>query len=122
MACFFAIAAIFRCFWQLLDTANVGALLCSGAVFSLNYGALLGRKFAKFPRLSSLWALIKDAYHAWRSRRKERRSKGSDLMQSTAHQVRVSDADGEDSELPSLLGIRTAVQATQVHKKAAKGR
>lgn len=98
----------------------VGSLLCSGAVFAFNYGTLLRGQLAKLPTLRSPWIAIKEVVQQWRSRRNERTEAKSLASQSLAKQASESDVGLDNAELPSLLGLRTAVPLTTAPKKTAK--
>lgn len=98
----------------------VASVVCSGAVFSFNYASFLRTQFAKFPELSSLWPIIQNGYQAWRARRKDRRRRTSTASKPLVEQVSDAELDTEDTELPSLLGMRTVAPASKSPPKASK--
>jgi S-DNA-T family DNA segregation ATPase FtsK/SpoIIIE len=95
----------------------VGSLLCAGSIFSLNYELFLRSYFEKVLSLSALWSVIKDLFHAWRLRRNEGKGRQLVVAKLPAKQARELDDGLDDVELPSLLGVRSAVSPVKVDKK-----
>ena len=98
----------------------VACVLCSGAVFSLDYAKLWRRLFVKLPALSACWSAIHEGYKSWRDKRKARQSDTYTREKPLAEQVSDLDLDAEETALPSLLGMRTLPSANTAPSRAAK--
>ena len=98
----------------------VGSVLCAGAVFSLDYYSFLHKQFSKIPPLSVAWCGIKEFFQAWRLRRNESRGRESVAAEPLAKQMVEPYVGLDDTELPSLLGIRTVVPPAKAAKKTPK--